>query len=264
MLPFSKGCGTATRGTAPSHIPIVAPEPGRPIKGIVLSADYIGVHVHGYGSSSRMCIAGRDDDGFIVDAAPCKHCQSGSQTRWYGYVEAIDVATSLRIAPRITPGCRGVLEEYLAEHGTLRGGELTLARVGASAKGKIRAEMKRSDRGAGRLPKPQKIEQTLFGVFRCGEDHGTEWLRAMLAAIDAAPPLPSAAAATVDSGPTAAVAAEANDAEIDGPIMLDDRSEIDAAIARIERRRQLRKRLDDAQTPHQDLPGQMTLDELIG
>lgn len=145
----------------PKFVPVLSPKPGRPVRAVVLSCDWVGVNVHWFDGRNRPCQ--------LAPGQECPYCVLGSVPRWKGYLAILIASRGRQALAELTGECLASCPALRADRGQFRGRQLTLRRTAASPRSAVHAEL---TVGAvqGPLPPPTDIAEALmrlwFGVPR--------------------------------------------------------------------------------------------------
>jgi len=141
-----EGTGAARlRTVAPIRIP-----PGREHSMIVLSPKVTGAWTHYDGRRSSIC-AGK----------LCKKCEVLGPPRWYGYLCTLAPKTGNKHLVEFTPRCLDAIQEWVGEHGQLRGATLVLWREGSRANSPLAARVHEGVTAPDKLPIPFDVREKL-------------------------------------------------------------------------------------------------------
>lgn len=134
---------------------IIRVKPGKPMRCIVLSHDLVGAQTHYHQRRTQIC-----------QGAACGICALNEKPRWYGYLSAMSLAGSIRVIVEVTPLCVPSIDEYFRDHGTLRGAQLSLERIGARDNAPIRSALAEGHFEQSRLPEPLPVIATLQQIWQ--------------------------------------------------------------------------------------------------
>jgi len=145
-----------TGATLPST-PIHRLGRGTSLTAIVLSDDVLGVNLHWMGRSVP-----------CTGDAHCPGCtaEKPSPTRWEGYLGIWYPRTNGVAITPITAGAVSTLDTFRAQHGTLRGAEITCSRTGLKSNAPLNVSLKRGDVPALHLPPEPDVAAILRHVWK--------------------------------------------------------------------------------------------------
>jgi len=99
---------------------------GATIHGIVTSSNLIGLHTHYFGGRTTPCLD-----------TECKPCSSGFSSRWHGYFGVWLAGKPRHVLLEMTATPSLALQNYHDLHGTIRGAEIEVKRLGRRQNGRV-------------------------------------------------------------------------------------------------------------------------------
>lgn len=139
----------------PGWFPVLSPEPGKPVQGIILNSHVQGVITHFVDRRTRPCMGDRE---------VCQGCFAAIAKRWKGYI-AIFLPGAGRIAlAEITVEAYRSSPELSSKHVNLRGYLLKLERQGKARNSRIIASAHPYVKDE-KLPPPPDIRQALLRLW---------------------------------------------------------------------------------------------------
>ena len=96
------------------------------IRGIVTSANIVGLHTHYFGGRTTPC---QDTE--------CKPCAQGFSARWHAYFGVWTAGKSRHVLLELTATPSLALQNYHDLHGTIRGAEIEVKRLGRRQNGRV-------------------------------------------------------------------------------------------------------------------------------
>lgn len=186
----------------PQHqsLPVWRAKPNaRPITGIILCEDVVGVLLHWVGRSVPHIAPDPHCTECDHLASPpvhceqhaCPGCQADRPMRWEGYASIWEPETGNVAIVAITPGTLADIETYREQHGTLRGAALKMTRVGMKASSPVRITLKRSEHPHGQLPAAPSLPPILANMWGIAKTTGqaqSERMHASASRVDAHAP----------------------------------------------------------------------------
>lgn len=134
--------------------------PNGSIKGIVLSDSLVGTKLHYYRGRSIPCTT-----------TECAACESGQTPRWKGYFYLFDPKSRRIEIPEITERCFTPLDAYYTEHGTLRGGRVTIRRTKPKKNGPLELWFGEGNFQTADLPNPENLREVLLRMWEAKSDN---------------------------------------------------------------------------------------------
>lgn len=148
-----------TQQDRPVELPLIRVPPTGISKVLILSNDVTGTNLHYWRGRSEPC----HGDG-------CEACLDGQMPRWRGYVVMMSTRTKQKGLLELTAAAMDPIDEYFAEHGTLRGAELAISRSGGKPNGKLSSTIKFGGLPAGSLPTAPELEGILLRLWGYSTD----------------------------------------------------------------------------------------------
>ena len=104
---------------------------GERLKLMILSTDIFGVEMHYWGGNSMPCMLKN-----------CPACKAGNESRWYGYVLAVETSKRKHVIWEMTPPAVPPLDDAFKQYKTMRGLLVIAWRFNDKDKGRIETEVK--------------------------------------------------------------------------------------------------------------------------
>lgn len=126
----------------------------KPLKLVVLSADYFGIRAHFYGN--------RTVPHYRLE---CPACKAGNDSRWKGYTLAWDCDERERVLWEFTPGVQPDIAKLREKLGTIRGCQLRVTRAAQRNNARLQVEFKGVAPQMDQFPEEQPIIPILFHIW---------------------------------------------------------------------------------------------------
>lgn len=135
-------------------LPLMRTPTGRPLTGIVTSADLVGTPTHYWHGRTVPC-----------DVENCEPCQNGMPWRWHGYVSAFQPTDALHFLYEFTARASEAFTKYRDAYASLRGCLFQARRVNMAPNARVTIRTQPADLAKVTLPQPPDLVRCLSIIW---------------------------------------------------------------------------------------------------